>query len=40
MIQGNVNGDLDLLIGMALLERHSLQVDVVNGGAVTIRGLP
>jgi clan AA aspartic protease len=28
------------LVGMALLERHSLQIDVVNGGIVTINVLP
>jgi clan AA aspartic protease len=30
----------DPLVGMALLERHSLQIDVVSGGTVSIKALP
>ena len=30
----------DALVGMALLERHSLRIDVVKAGAVTIQPLP
>lgn len=30
----------DALVGMALLERHSLQIDVVSAGTVTIKPLP
>jgi clan AA aspartic protease len=32
--------DADALVGMALLERHSLQIDVVDAGTVTIKPLP
>jgi len=28
------------LVGMALLERHSLRIDVIRGGAVSIKSLP
>jgi clan AA aspartic protease len=28
------------LLGMALVERHSLQIDATDGGAVTIKALP
>lgn len=28
------------LVGMTLLERHSLQIEVVRGGAVSIKSLP
>jgi len=39
MIVGAVNEDLEAtvpLVGMTLLERHSLQIEVIRGGAVTI----
>jgi clan AA aspartic protease len=32
--------DVDPLVGMALLERHSLNIEVVSGGAVSIKPLP
>jgi clan AA aspartic protease len=32
--------DTEPLVGMSLLDRHSLQIDVVKGGAVTISAIP
>ena len=32
--------DTDPLVGMSLLEHHSLRIDVLNGGIVTITALP
>ena len=32
--------DVDALVGMALLERHCLNIEVLSGGAVTIQRLP
>lgn len=32
--------DVDALVGMALLERHSLTIEVLSGGVVNIKPLP
>jgi clan AA aspartic protease len=32
--------DTEPLVGMSLLDRHSLRIDVLSGGAVTISALP
>jgi clan AA aspartic protease len=32
--------DTDPLVGMSLLDRHSLRIDVLSGGVVTVSALP